>query len=139
MVCLGIAAWVGGCAANTREAWKASAGQSTLAYGDWDDLNAVVELAANQAGMAIVGTAAMHLQPADTVDVPTRRKSFELLTDGDEPAKLTFISQTTADPGELLVRARVGRQGDADRERELLAKVKTRLGELAGVDTAKAR
>lgn len=128
-----------GCTTNTREAWRASAGQSTLAIGDWDDLGAVVELAASQAGMAIVGTAAMHLEPVETLDVPTRRQSFDLLTDSDEPAKLTFISQTTTDPGEMLVRARVGRQGDAPRERELLDKVKNRLAELAGIDAAKAR
>jgi hypothetical protein len=99
-------------------------GTTRAAPGDWDDVQAAVAVAAPAIEFAVV-----HVQ-SPTPD----RTAFELLSARDEPGVL--IVERGPGPGELSIRAQIGRFGDPARERALVEAVRRRLGQLRGVDAA---
>ncbi len=116
-----------------------SPGITIIAEGDWDDVDASVEAAVVRCEMAIVRRISFQLEPAETIDVPTRRRAFDLVTADDQPARLKFVAKSTTDPGDIEVFAHVGRFGDRAREQTLLDAVRDRLDALAGRDFAPLR
>lgn len=116
-----------------------SPGTAIIAHGDWDDVDASVEAAVGRNEMAIVRRISLELEPAEAVDIPTRRRAFDLVTSDDQPARIKFVAKTTTDPGDIEVFARVGRFGDRAREESLLRAVRERLEDLAGRDFAPMR
>lgn len=118
---------------------EASPGVTAVLWGDWDDVEAAVQVAAGRSEMAIVHVVGLRLNPAEAARVPTRRCVFELRTAGDEPVRLEFRAASTTDPGDIVAEAHVGRYGDRGREEHVLAEVRRRLADLAGVDWAPIR
>lgn len=106
--------------------------------GDWDDVDAAVVDAVSKKGveMAVV---ASHDPEAGT-------RVYELTTVGDEPARLVVRRKVAGvspgarhgrgAPEAIGLEAWVGRFGDRERERALIAAVRARLGDLSGVDFA---
>lgn len=136
-----LALWLGACAGTnwSHSTGEASPGITLVVRGDWDDVEAAVQVAAGRSEMGIVKVLGTQLNPAEAAKVPTRRCVFELRTSGDEPATLEFRAASTADPGDIVATAHVGRYGDRVREEHLLAEVRRRLEDLAGVDWAPIR
>lgn len=96
---------------------------------DWNDVTASVDLGASRSEMTLV-----------RVESETQSSVLYLLrTIRDEPAWLAAELEHASDPaGEgtrLVLRAKVGRFGDPERESGLLANVRSRLRELGGVAT----
>jgi hypothetical protein len=102
--------------------------------GDWDDLDAAVEVAASKVEMSVLSS----------TDPSSNPRVFRLVTVTDEPGRLTVRrSPPTRPPGasppapELFqVEASVGRFGDPQREQALIDAFRRRLEALAGVDFA---
>ncbi len=98
------------------------------ARGDWNDLDAALEVGQLVAEVAVVGSSPPASDP----------RRFELVTGSDEPGWLVAQRPGTRgdDPGPIHMSARLGRFGDAPRERRLLDAIARRLEELSGVDSA---
>jgi hypothetical protein len=97
---------------------------SSVATGDWDDVDAAVDAGVSAAEVAKVDV-------RSSPDLSTR--TYQLRTITDEPAWL--IAQR-AGTGRVSLGARVGRFGDPERESRLLRAVSERLNALYGVDWA---
>ncbi len=97
---------------------------SSVATGDWDDIDAAVDAGVSAAEVAKVDV-------RSSADSLTR--TYQLRTITDEPAWL--IAQRTG-VGRVSLGARVGRFGDPQREAGLLRAVAERLNALYGVDWA---
>jgi hypothetical protein len=135
LITAGVVAWILGCADVARRVAPVGSPEGTAAVvrGDWNDLDAVVELAASVNEMAVVST-------DWPVDSPESQRDYELVTAGDEPVRMTFVRKGASSGGiEMEARAKVGRFGDARREGRLLEAVRVRLRELEGVDSAPTR
>ncbi len=77
-----------------------------------------------------------------------KSRTFQLVTVGDEPARLVAMTRGSAQTpaakswgaaggaGAIELSASVGRFGDTDRERKLLRAVRRRLEQLSGVDSS---
>ncbi len=97
---------------------------SKLGDGDWDDIDAAVD----------VGMSAAEVARVDARTSPDgRTRTYELRTSTDEPAWL--IARREED-GRVGLGARVGRFGDPEREQKLVRGVAERLKSLHGVDWA---
>jgi hypothetical protein len=97
---------------------------SKLGEGDWDDIDAAVD----------VGMSAAEVARVDARTSPDgRTRTYELRTSTDEPAWL--IARREED-GRVGLGARVGRFGDPEREQKLVRGVAERLKSLHGVDWA---
>lgn len=125
-----------GPSAGLAPATDATSPGATTVRGDWDDVDAAVQVAITRAEMAILRRTA---EPADQPDPD--RIQFELLTMMNDRAVLTATREAGA--GESLIpihlEARVGHFGDPAREQVLLRAMADRLEQLAGVDYAPAR
>ena len=100
---------------------------------DWDDLNAAMAVAAERTEMAVVRAS------DPTGDGLTRR--FELRTVAAETVEV-IVTRSEADtdqPQAIVVRAKVGRFGDPEREAALLGALRRRLEQLRGVDFSPVR
>lgn len=112
--------------------------ERALTTGDWNDVDAAVIAAVSKKGVE------MAIVTAHDPDPDTR--VYDLTTVGDEPARLVVRRKMAepapgARPGRgapeaMELEARVGRFGDREREKALIAAVRTRLGDLSGVDFA---
>lgn len=90
--------------------------------GDWDDIDAAVEVALESAEVAAVGS-----QRAPD------RVIYELVSIEGRPGQLVIAR---GESGRLTLSARIGRFGEPPRERRLLDAVARRLARLRGVDIA---
>lgn len=101
---------------------------SLTAHGDWNDVDAALEVALTRAQMAILS------RSADGPD----RITWQLLSVRDEPAQLTAARPPgrTQNPTDITLEARIGHFGDPQREEQFLKYVERRLEQLAGVDYA---
>jgi hypothetical protein len=138
--------------------FSSTSSDSTLGVeADWNDIDAAVAVAVGRVEMAVV-SANPRRSPFPEADGATSR-TFELKTVRDEPAWLLITRGDTtpgADPRHrammdaldtapapstppapemLVMRARVGRFGHAERELALLRAVAHRLEQLKGVET----
>jgi len=111
-------------------------GTSSLATGDWDDVNAAVLAAAQHREMVVESES----QPDPKTLV------FDLLTVRSEPVTVTVTRNSLADPSvrmsqegpiALNIEVKVGRFGDSKREQELIDDIRSRLGDLVGSFTTK--
>lgn len=110
-------------------------GERVVAAGDWDDADAAVQVAASRLEMAVVSTTVKALGSGE-------EKLYVLRTAGDEPVtlRLTRKGAAASGPGQVIeIEAKVGRFGDADRERRLARRVRDRLADLRGKDFAPLR
>jgi hypothetical protein len=123
----------------SRAGGEPSPGTTITVRGDWDDVRPALEHGAGRSEAAVVGFAGLALAPAEAIDNPTRRLCAHLVTGGDEPIEVRAWALSTQDPGPVRLTARVGRFGDRQREEHLLACVRRRLEDLAGVDWAPIR
>lgn len=97
---------------------------SKLGDGDWDDIDAAVD----------VGMSAAEAARVDARTSPDgRTRTYELRTSTDEPAWLVARRE---EDGRVGLGARVGRFGDPQREEKLVRGVAERLKSLHGVDWA---
>ena len=97
---------------------------SKLGAGDWDDIDAAVD----------VGMSAAELARVDASTSPDGlTRTYELRTITDEPAWLVARRE---EDGRVGLGARVGRFGDPRREEKLIRGVADRLKALYGVDWA---
>lgn len=97
---------------------------SKLGAGDWDDIDAAVEVGMSEAEVA-------RVDASTSSDGLTR--TYELRTITDEPAWLVARRE---EDGRVGLGARVGRFGDPEREARLIRGVAARLKALYGVDWA---
>lgn len=102
-----------------------SAGSERVVLGDFDDVDAAVDVACSANELAIVTKA--------TDEDGTRR--FEMVTVGDEPA---WATAREAD-GRVEMRVRIRAVGDAAWEDGFLDAVQKRLGQLRGPNAAPVR
>jgi len=111
-------------------------GTSSLATGDWADVNAAVLAAAQHREMVVESES----QPDSKTLV------FDLLTVRSEPVTVTVSRNSLADqsvrmsqegPIALNIEVKVGRFGDSKREQELIDDIRSRLGDLVGSFTTK--
>jgi len=106
---------------------------STKVRGDWNDVDAAVEVAASKSEMALMEA---------TTDAAGRRVCV-LRTIRDETALLVIErgsdGSSSGESVMLALRARVGRFGNPEAEGRLLRHVTERLRELRGVDTEEIR
>lgn len=115
--------------------------ERALTTGDWDDVDAAVDAAISKKGV--------EMAVLSSRDEEGGTRVYELTTIGDEPARLvvhrklnesaTGVRHGRGAPEAMSLEAWVGRFGDRDRERALIAEVRARLGDLAGVDYAPLR
>ena len=97
---------------------------SELGPGDWDDIDAAVD----------VGMSAAEIARVDASTSPDGlTRTYELRTITDEPAWLVARRE---EGGRVGLGARVGHFGDAEREARLIRAVAERLRSLHGVDWA---
>ena len=106
----------------------AEAGESVIwVEADWADAEAAVSAALGKSELVKV-----RLKRPDP-----SRLVYTLRTSRDEPAVLTITrGEGVADPVPMFLTCSIGRFGDPRREREFLALVAQRLGELRGVEVA---
>lgn len=106
-------------------------GTSSVATGDWMDVNAAVLAAARHREMVVES----ETKPDET----TLR--FELLTVKSEQVTVTVtrsfppdhsIRMSQEGPIALTIEVKVGRFGDSKREQELIDDIRARLGDLVG-------
>ena len=113
-----------------------SDGTTSLAMAEWKDVSPALIIALDRSQLNVVNTT----RSEDGLSV-----TFELLGVHDEPGKLTLTRKAPglAEKGEgpipIEITATIGRFGDRDRERQLIADFRRRLGDLAGVDVAPLR
>lgn len=133
-----VAVFLPGCAARRFDPPIASDGWREIARGDWDDLDAAVEVACMRHEIALVSSA--DVQPAAMPGEPgTRARVFTLVNAGSEPVSITAAGQGTTDPGDIVLTVRVGHFGDERRERAIARTLSRRLRDLAGVTVAPLR
>ncbi|MFO0859326.1 MAG: hypothetical protein U0570_02130 [Phycisphaerales bacterium] len=111
-------------------------GTTSLATGDWDDVNAAVLAAAQHREMAVVSQS----QPdAKTLE-------YHLITVNSEPVTVIVTRDSLPNPDmrlsqegpiALRIAVTVGRFGDSTKEREFIDDMRTRLGDLVGPFTTK--
>ncbi len=104
-----------------------SAGSQRVVAGDFDDVDAAVDVACSASELAIVTKA--------TDEDGTRR--FEMVTVGDELAWAT--AREVVGSGGIEVRVRIRADGDAAWEKAFLDAVQKRLGQLRGPNAAPVR
>lgn len=97
---------------------------SRIGAGDWDDIDAAVDVGMSAAEVA-------RVDASTSADGLTR--TYELRTITDEPAWLVARRE---EGGRVGLGARVGRFGDPPREEKLIRGVAERLKALYGVDWA---
>lgn len=123
----------------SRHVGPASEGTEVVAIGDWADVDAALEVAVGQAELALVRETSM-----DGVDVMAGQlgpawREFKLIGAGDEPGFVRLEPRPGEAPGEIYLKARIGRDGDAARERFFLGALKQRLGDLSQREWAPIR
>lgn len=98
------------------------------ARGDWNDLDAAMEVAASKVESAVV----------TREDLPGGVSRFTLVTSTDEDGWLRATALAPITPATLPMRleARFGATGDSARESRLLEALRARLEQLAGKDWA---
>jgi hypothetical protein len=126
------------CAARRFDPPIPSDGWREVARGDWDDLDAAVEVACMRHEIALVTATD---EPPDAADAAqrVRRRTFNLVTAGSEPVRIDAASTGASDPGDIVLTVRVGRFGDQRRERAIARTMTRRLRDLAGVTVAPLR
>ncbi|MBX3390801.1 MAG: hypothetical protein KF691_15235 [Phycisphaeraceae bacterium] len=111
-------------------------GTTSVATGDWDDVNASVLAASQHREMTVL----TESQPNPTT------LEFDLLTVSSEPVTITVTRSSPPDPSirlsqegpiAMTLEVKVGRFGDSRRERELIDDIRFRLGDLVGPFTTK--
>ncbi|MBL8874225.1 MAG: DUF3568 family protein [Phycisphaerae bacterium] len=111
-------------------------GTSSMATGDWIDVNAAVLAAAQHRAMVV--------ESESKPDETTLR--FELLTVKSEQVTVNVTRSFPPDhsvrlsqegPIAMSIEVKVGRFGDSKREQELIDDIRTRLGDLVGPFTTK--
>lgn len=111
-------------------------GTTSIATGDWDDVNAAVQAASQHREMAVLNES----QPDPTT------VEFNLVTVSSEPVTITVTRSNPPDPSirlsqegpiAMTIDVKVGRFGDSKRERELIDDIRFRLGDLIGPFTTK--
>jgi len=111
-------------------------GTSSLATGDWADVNAAVLAAAQHREMVVESES----QP------DPKTLEFQLLTVRSEPVTVTVTRSSLPDqsirisqegPVAMNIEVKVGRFGDSKREQELIDDIRSRLGDLVGPFTTK--
>lgn len=111
-------------------------GTTSVATGDWDDVNAAVQAASQHREMAVL---------SESDPNPTTME-FNLLTVSSEPVTITVTRSSPPDasirlsqegPIAMTIEVKVGRFGDSKRERELIDDIRFRLGDLVGPFTTK--
>jgi hypothetical protein len=118
-----------------------STGTTVQAIGDWNDLDAALELAAPSVELALE-----HAESPAEFRGRTQRV-WTLRGIRDETATVTATAGESGDDRSLqragtipiTLSASIGNLGDSTRERTLLNTMKQRLGKLAGVDFAPLR
>ncbi len=118
--------FVAGCALKPPEMGGILAGAPVLrGTGEWDDVHAAVLVGAEKSECAIVKV----YEPSPDV------RLFRLETVRSETAWLEVSRISEGEGGaEVRMQARIGRFGDVERERALMARIAERLRRLAGVD-----
>ncbi|HLP83077.1 MAG TPA: hypothetical protein VK157_01900 [Phycisphaerales bacterium] len=119
----------------------ASSGTTVQAIGDWNDLDAALEVSVPKVELALE-----HVELASDERGRTQRV-WTLRGIRDESATVSATAGESGDDRELkragtipiTLNASVGRFGDSVREKKLLDMMKQRLGKLAGVDFAPLR
>ena len=107
----------------------AGGGHSVTVRADWDDLDSAV----------LVGVGAAETAVLEWPEVSDNPRVYRLTTIHDEPGALTASGSPGPGPSEVRLEARLGRFGDAERERLLLGAIRRRLLQLAGVGAAPIR
>ncbi|MBK7406185.1 MAG: hypothetical protein IPJ41_16665 [Phycisphaerales bacterium] len=106
--------------------------QQKEASGDWDDISAAVAVSLSVSELVLVAT--------ESPDAGHR--VYRLRSARDEPGVLVVERLSPADEGDpvlLRLSCSVGRFGDPARERAVLERVSTRLGQLRGVEVSPIR
>ncbi len=129
-----VAVLLPGCTARRFDPPIPSDGWREIARGDWDDLDAAVEVACMRHEIARVSAA-----DEPTGDAGSRRRVFTLVTAGSEPVSIQATGQGVTDPGDIVLTVRVGHFGDERRERAIARTLSRRLRDLAGVTVAPLR
>lgn len=135
---LGACGVLAGCAADRSVPAGVPAEEGgVLVNGDWDDVDAAVEAAVSKVQMTVVSS--------DDGE-GSGPWVYQLVTITDEPARLVVRRPPgSAAPARvrgtetLQIEASVGRFGNPRQERALIAALRERLGDLAGVDFAPIR
>lgn len=129
LACLGA---LGACAGGPGfpERGGSSQGSARVVVGDWDDVDAAVDLACSVSQTAIVSR---------TIEGAERR--YELLVLGDEPGWVVArqIERDQAGADEITLRACLGAYGEPAWEEQFLDATQRRLRELHGRDAAPIR
>lgn len=134
-MCAGVSgAVLPGCSGPNRGPARFSDGSVVVALGDWNDVDAAVDVGVGKGECAVTG---------QTDDADGRARTYEVVTvTGESGWVRASADQDAADvmgPEPIELRAQLGLFGDQARERRLLAGVKRRLQQLAGVETAPIR
>lgn len=132
MVCVGAAVALGGCAAGGAPLPSAdgATGAVTVA-GDWDDVDAAVEVGAAQAECAVVSSSA---------GAGGAQRTFEVKHISGQRLTLTVTrADTSANASRISVVAAAQLVRDAELERRLAQRVGLRLSDLAGKEFAPIR
>ncbi|MGH7243146.1 MAG: DUF3568 family protein [Phycisphaerales bacterium] len=112
------------------------AGTTSVATGDWDDVNAAVLAAAQHREMVV--------ESQSRPDLKTQQ--FKLLTVRSEPVTVTVSRSSIPDQSvrasqegtvAMTIEVKVGMFGDTKREQELIDDIRSRLGDLVGPFTTK--
>lgn len=129
---IGLFANVSGCSSGSNSVdLFGPTGSTGIVTGDWDDVNAAVQAAAQHREMAVVSE----------TKVDDRTIRYSLLTAKSEDVTVTISRDLAADPnvrlsqeGPIAIRVvvKVGMFGDTKRERELIDDIRTRLTDLTG-------
>lgn len=99
---------------------------SRLVDGDWDDLDAAVDVGLEAAEVAVLRR-----------EVGQTHARWEIVSIRDQRGELV-IRRTDA-PGKLMVEATIDQPSDTERAGRLVSAVARRLGQLFGRDVAPAR
>lgn len=129
---IGLSLGVSGCSQGSSAAdLFAPTGSTGIVTGDWDDVNAAVQAAAQHREMSVVSE----------TKVDDRTIRYSLITAKSEDVTVTISRDLAVDPnvrlsqeGPIAIRVvvKVGMFGDTKRERDLIDDIRTRLSDLTG-------
>ena len=104
--------------------------RTLAAKGNWNDIDAAVEVGASKAETVIY----------EQISQPEGKRRYVLRTSTFEPGELVVERASAGpDPVEIRMRCSIGRFGDHAREERLMGYVRDRLAKLEGVGFAPIR
>jgi hypothetical protein len=118
-----------GCAGAGTTGQSGPDGTVLTALGDWNDINAAVDVAASAGEVAVLSANPAEVNP----------RVFQLQSVENQPGRLTVEAgaseaASTPRPVAMTLRCRIGHFGDPEREARVLEALAERLDDLAGVD-----